>query len=187
MARQIPSSKKKTAKKAPGRPAKAPGEKLEQFSIRLPPKLKFGLELLARAQHRSLSQVVEWAIQVGLNSYEFRSESAYPTLGGLVDELWPMPEHLRMLHLGESARHLLTFEETVATDLVLTSVEWRQLWLIDDTATRKKKREDLEGRVGKIWPQILEVASSFANEGRSAADGMLEHLEEFIANGQKRA
>ncbi|MBK9656910.1 MAG: ribbon-helix-helix protein, CopG family [Rhodanobacteraceae bacterium] len=53
-------------KKLTGRPRRNPDEVLGQLTIRLSSKLKFGLELLARAQHRSLSQAVEWALQAGL-------------------------------------------------------------------------------------------------------------------------
>lgn len=77
-----------TPKKAPGRPPKSADEKLEQFSVRLPPKLKFGLELLARAQHRSLSQAVEWALQRGLHTYEASEDGEM--LGDVLDLVWPL-------------------------------------------------------------------------------------------------
>lgn len=72
-------------KRAGGRPPKPPEEKLKQFSIRLPAKLKFGLELLARAQGRSLSQAVEWALQRGVNTFEVTHGRH---LGIAVDAAW---------------------------------------------------------------------------------------------------
>src|SRR3546814_5774589 len=43
---------KKTAKKKPGRPPKAKGDKPEQFSVRLPPEMKVGLEVYRSEERR---------------------------------------------------------------------------------------------------------------------------------------
>jgi hypothetical protein len=109
-------------KKPPGRPKKPEGEKLEQFSIRLPPKLKFGLELLARAQNRSLSQVVEWSVRVGLNSYKINSDAPY--MDDLLDRAWKEPwEFDRYYLLYGFEPRLLSFEDRTACALVDRSIE----------------------------------------------------------------
>lgn len=114
--------KKKAAKKAAGRPPKNPGDKLEQFSIRLTPKLKFGLELLARAQNRSLSQAVEWALQVGLNSYRVNNEGE--NVADLLDSAWTHEHPFdRLYSIYNSAPNLLTFDDRAACELVENSME----------------------------------------------------------------
>jgi len=126
--------KKAVAKKAPGRPKKAPGEKLEQFSVRLPPKLKFGLDLLRRVQGgRSLSQVLEWALQVGLrnaivtDSYRVprdRERSEPETVGELTDALWSIEnDKERLVTLWRRAPTLVDFEDRGICELVYNSKE----------------------------------------------------------------
>lgn len=51
-------------KKAKGRKPKEGGAGFSPLTIRLPDKTCFALELLAKAQGRSLSQAVEWALNV---------------------------------------------------------------------------------------------------------------------------
>jgi hypothetical protein len=106
-----------------GRPPRSPGEKLDQFSIRLTPKLKFGLELLARAQNRSLSQAVEWALQVGLNS--FRVNNEWEKVSDLLDRVWEEKtdfDRLYAIYLG--APNLLSFEDRVACEVIERSREF---------------------------------------------------------------
>ncbi|MBY0404184.1 MAG: hypothetical protein K2X66_09815, partial [Cyanobacteria bacterium] len=50
------------AKKA----SKGSQTKAEALTLRVNPKIKYGLELLARKQHRTLSSVMEWAIDKAL-------------------------------------------------------------------------------------------------------------------------
>lgn len=157
---------KKTAKKAPGRPKKAPDQKLEQFSIRLPPKLKYGLELLARAQNRSLSQAVEWALHVGLNSMEVRSDDNNSiTLGVLVDAAWERKAEIdRLLLIYSWAPTLMSFEEFSACQLLEESAERVELFELPDLGDAGE--EDLFFSFCRAtWPAIREIAEKRANAG----------------------
>lgn len=111
-----------TGKKKRGPPPKPPGQKAEQLTIRLTPKLKYGLELLSRAQRgRSLSQVVEWAIQRGLNSVEVANETS---LGKVLDTCWALnTEWERLLTLSKLAPELLDFDELNVLDAVSSNPE----------------------------------------------------------------
>jgi len=51
-----------------GRPKKEASDRLPQFSIRLSPKAKVGLHMLARSRDSSLSQAVEFAVMQALRS-----------------------------------------------------------------------------------------------------------------------
>lgn len=121
------TTKKSPSKKAPGRPRKAPQDKLEQFSIRLPPKLKFGLEMLARHQHRSLSQAVEWAVQVGLNSAHVDKDGT--SLGEVLDRAWTSGSDAeKTLAIYRHAPGLLSFEEAACCELLEHSADMAELW-----------------------------------------------------------
>lgn len=49
-------------KRAPGRPAKSARDKMEQFSIRMPPLRRIELMILSRLRNESLSQAVDFAV-----------------------------------------------------------------------------------------------------------------------------
>lgn len=49
-------------KRSPGRPAKSAQDKMEQFSIRMPPLRRIELMILSRLRNESLSQAVDFAV-----------------------------------------------------------------------------------------------------------------------------
>lgn len=59
-----------------GRKAKKPSEKPAQLTIRLDPKVLFGLDLVARDRRTSLSQAAEYLIEQQLRSYMVEGEPA---------------------------------------------------------------------------------------------------------------
>lgn len=169
-----------------GRPRRdADGDSLEKLTIRLTPKLKLGLDLLARAQHRSLSQAVEWALQVGLNNYEVGTLSgAMDSIGTILDKAWPLEEEgARVWKIYNLAPSLLTFEEAKACELIEKSYE-RQLAVDYVSETLKGSNFDADDfqnardqesvmfetfyRFAALtWPAIKEIATERANAGKS--------------------
>ncbi|MGB3747427.1 MAG: hypothetical protein WA961_04440 [Rhodanobacter sp.] len=181
--------KKAATKRAQGRPKKPEGEKLEQFSIRLPPKLKFGLELLARAQHRSLSQAIEWALQVGLNNYEvgYVGGDSMESIGTIVERAWSAREgYGRLKAIYDTAAMLLDFDDLKACELIEKSHEAdivRESIPVDIDMekqpekfmeamrdTQKQERENaqvFDTFCELFWPAIRAAASDRANAGQS--------------------
>ena len=79
--------------------------KVETLTIRVSPKMKFGLELLARKQHRNLTSVADWALYKALKDpVEGLSE-------GLLEEVWDPYEPDRLVKLALKCPELLTYEE----------------------------------------------------------------------------
>lgn len=76
-------------------------DKTEIVTVRLNPELRFGLELLSRQQHRTLSGVVEWALDQILSRRE----------GFNLDKVWDVDEADRLKKLAEYYPHLLNFDE----------------------------------------------------------------------------
>lgn len=111
-------------KKAEGVVAQRKGEPL---SIRIDPKVRYGLELLARRQRRSVTGVVEWSIVEA-----FRNETISDDHGNdvsfeiaLEKMLWALNEPERLLRLYFGFQSLMTFdEERMAAVLVATKVLW---------------------------------------------------------------
>ncbi|MGE7136202.1 hypothetical protein ACQKIE_01060 [Luteibacter sp. NPDC031894] len=163
-----------TIKKPPGRPKKSTSEQLEQFSIRLTPRLKLGLEMLAKVQGRSLSQAVEWAIKVGLNTQRLPPNDKYMFLGELLDDLAGRDEFKRLLTLYLYAPSLLSFEEAAAMQLVNESYEWNLACDADhkgdDGDTHRKRYYDY---AEKHWPAIKAEAARKADNGESLTNGFI--------------
>jgi hypothetical protein len=115
------------AKRAP----KSSFGKGENINIRIDPKLKYGLELLARRQHRTLTSVVEWAIGKALRDEKeglsYRQwaicEAGYPDLDQpytvfLLDKIWSPDPLIRFLNLVYHDEALLSYEEGVIWDII---------------------------------------------------------------------
>jgi hypothetical protein len=175
---------KTPVKRAPGRPRKDAAEKPEQFSVRLPPKLKFGLELLARAQHRSLSQVVEWAVQMGMNTYEVGRD--FESLTDLLTAAWEHPEEgRRLLEIYRSAPALLSFEEAAVCELVDRALDPgdleeqlrdeyrkdREASSLDLEDYQARMRKDMAGIYWRViwhhWDDLRAIAVDRTNSGKS--------------------
>ncbi len=112
-------------KKAPAKRGRKPlpaDQKPEQLTVRLSPKVKFGLELLARAQRRSLSSAMEWAVLRGLHTYEVTD--AGHVLGDVLDALWPPDSEIRMLeNLRRFAPQMLSDDDRSLLEGVFESAE----------------------------------------------------------------
>jgi hypothetical protein len=82
----------------------------EVFGLRLDPKLKYLVEILARRQRRSLANVIEWLVEDGLERHTLY-EGDQQTVMDLGDELWDIDEPERLVKLAINYPHLLTLEE----------------------------------------------------------------------------
>jgi hypothetical protein len=95
--------------------------KAESITVRVSPKLKFGLELLSRKQHRTLSSVVEWALEKAMQdkieglwaNKKYSEEKVY-----ILDEVWDIDEPDRLVNLAFEFPNLLTYEEEVLWKLI---------------------------------------------------------------------
>lgn len=147
-----------------GRKPKPEGEKPTQLTIRLPPKLKLGLELLARAQHRSLSQAVEWALNAGLSNFQLNNDSYYSSLAVLLDDVWDFPPAKSALTLLLHAPELMPYEDRIAAELVEYSVEMQAL---EQGRECEITHEQLFELAEENWPSILKVAEQIISIGGS--------------------
>ena len=89
-----------------------PTRKTESLTVRLDPKVKFGLELMSRLQNRTVTGVVEWALTAAMTRATINprdEESA--TVTAILDEVWSTDEPLRLVRLAFRAPNLLTYEE----------------------------------------------------------------------------
>ena len=109
---------------APGTQAKA-----ESITVRLDPKIRYGLELLARKQRRNLSSVVEWALHKAIhdqdNGLAEKDENGIDE--NLLYQLWDVEESDRFYLMALTRPDLLTFEEEHLIKLIRESAWYEQL------------------------------------------------------------
>lgn len=101
-----------------------PQIKADNINVRLDPKIRYGLELLARKQRRNLSSVVEWALQKAINEPEHGLIEMNPSTGveyNLLYALWDVEESDRLLKMAMWKNELLTFEEERLSKLIRES------------------------------------------------------------------
>lgn len=145
-----------------GRPRRNADEVLGQLTIRLSSKLKFGLELLARLQGRSLSQSVEWALQYALSNVHSGNSS---TLASLADRLSKFDGWERAFWLHAANPVLVKFEERHASRIVANSDEWRFL----ERAFQERAMDECVELFAcwrlvmtDIWPRLLKDSDELA-------------------------
>ncbi|GHB99572.1 hypothetical protein [Thermomonas carbonis] len=112
----------KPTKRGPGRPAKATGDKPEQFSVRLPPHLKLGLEVYAADNNLSLSSAAEKAISDMLSSAKLSNGMTIPEV---VDKVELTPRGRRLISLYLISERFVSVEDRHILDVVFSSKEMK--------------------------------------------------------------
>jgi len=104
---------------------KAGGGKLtrtQTVTVRLDPKLNYLCELAARAQRRTKSSFIEWAVAESLGSVRLSdvvdSSEFDSTIKEMASRLWQVDEADRLVALALAAPALLTHEEQLIWRLV---------------------------------------------------------------------
>lgn len=172
----------KAGKSKGGRPRRdAEGGSLEKLTIRLTPKLKFGLETLARLQGRSLSQSIEWALQHALT--KVGSGDGSPTnrespLWGLLSHAWEIYEGWRRTYFLYSLNPMLvSFEERHACALVERSREQKYLYQLVRSDSEKDidkynaLMQHWEPIVAWAWTKLLRDANTMDYSVFESPDG----------------
>lgn len=160
--------------------AKRGGGKLnrsETVTVRLDPKLNYLCELAARAQRRTKSSFIEWAVADSLRSVTLPEVTEYgESLGEMRDvnlqekasELWHVDEADRVAALALTAPALMTHDEQLVWRLIKEngllwrgSFDWGDEWSWD-----LKKDSLVKDRLREHWDTFKSVA---AGEKDSAA------------------
>jgi hypothetical protein len=84
-------------------------QRSEVVTIRVDPKIRFGLELLSRKQYRNLSSVVEWAINEAIKGDQGIED---------LDFIWDIEEADRFVKLAILYPNLLAYEEQILWKLL---------------------------------------------------------------------
>lgn len=93
----------------------------ELVTVRFDPETKYLMDLAARAQHRSLANFVEWAVEESFRSvavYANRETGDTTTVADVRGQLWDPIEPDRLCILGSMFPHLLSHDEQKVWKLI---------------------------------------------------------------------
>ncbi len=162
----------------------------ETVTVRLDPKLNYLCELAARAQRRTKSSFIEWAIEHALDDVALPGERGGPVATTIADrstELWDVEEPDRLIALAFWAPALLTHEEQVIWKLISTSgFFWIGHWdNSDDWEWDISLRRNLvAGRVHDNWEAIKAVAEGTEAKSANWIFNRLKKDRNLVQSGQ---
>lgn len=123
------------------------------ITVRLPQKVRFGLELLARKQHRTISSIVTEAIERTIKEANGLTVLISPMAGEaqerafIPDKAWDPREPDRLVKLARLDTNLLDYEE---------EFRWR---IIGETKRYWRAGEPNFELIRQEWAAICEAAS----------------------------
>ena len=94
-----------------------PAQKSVTFSVRLDPRDRFAADLASRAQTRTVTNFIEWAVRKALRDVQV--EDYGKSVLSIVDQVWDPSEADRVMKLAFSYPRLLSVEEDVIFKTVL--------------------------------------------------------------------
>ena len=100
--------------------AKRPKTKTEMLGIRVSPKIRYGLELLARKQQRTISEIVNFAIDAYLESDGIAKKSGHGFSN--LDALWSEDRYYRLLNEIILSVPLSEAEKIVSSVLIKSGI-----------------------------------------------------------------
>ena len=133
--------------------------KTESVTVRLDPKVRFALELLSRVEHRSVTGVVQAALEARFRGTKISGESYGETVQELVEGVYRTDEVERFVKMAERAPKLLDFEERRL---------WESIWATPDLWNAPPQRrgpENLDIEMLKLhWAEVKELVQQHADE-----------------------
>lgn len=148
--------------------------KSEVITIRLTPKMKFGLELMARLHKRSVAQTADIAIQRLLwDPFDGQEAvSGTPRDPGLLDALWSPHRGERLRRMVFTSPELVAPEEEVLWNQLVRSGRLEPYLMCSQLKSVCLKPgasiHELEDEIARFWDQIDEEARIKAELEKSA-------------------
>ncbi|MNB93198.1 hypothetical protein D3C76_465360 [compost metagenome] len=137
-------------------------------SLRIDPRIKYGIDLAARIQKRTVTGVVEWAVEQALadvslprSVFAEHEDPDAPTdlASSLDDRLWSSNEGVRLVLLASRYPQLLSYEETRIWETIkLSPPFWHRLpRSAEDCSPWENAKLSV---IADSWPTIIEIVES---------------------------
>lgn len=137
-------------------------------SLRIDPRIKYGIDLAARIQKRTVTGVVEWAVEKALADIDMPQSALQEQdskvdgndLASRLDEtLWSTNEGVRLVLLASRYPSLLTYDEAIIWEsMKLSPPFWKSLpKSAEDCTPGENLRLEV---VSECWDRFVELVSS---------------------------
>lgn len=167
--------------------AKGTQSRADTITVRLHPKVKYGLDLIARKQRRTLSSVVEWAIcnafdhpDSGLHG-EFENPATGEKSDFILDLLWDADDGMRFIKLAQGSSDWLTYEEELMWDFIKGNARY---WVMyEDDVVRNLYHWDTRDpgnlmvkKVLEDWEKLKQYARGELSKYEVLKDGWFDRV-----------
>lgn len=133
----------------------------DSVTFRLEPKLKWGIELLARKHKRTLSSVIEWSIFNALNSQDGLNNIIDGIDVNILELVWDVEQPDRIIKLAIYCPNLLSYEEEVIWKLIKEN----NFFWNTKTSDKNKYMDSLNfERIRDHWENLVNVATRKADK-----------------------
>lgn len=151
---------KMTKKRAPSRASNP----TVSVSLRIDPKTKYLVDLLAREQKRTITGVIEWAIEraAGQISFKDREYGLDTTFLVELESLWSTDESLRVVRLALAKPSLLDYDELRVWETIKATPAF---WKVPVQEGASGLREDLlyVSLLQEHWEALIEHVGKHQN------------------------
>lgn len=118
------------------------------LSLRLDPRSKYLIDLLARQQKRTITGVIEWAVERAGTEAIFDNENGLNFLE-VIDSLWSTDESMRLANLAQARPDLLDYDELRIWETIKASPDF---WYKNDWGNTSLDTTTLQ----EHWDSLLE-------------------------------
>lgn len=148
------------------------GTKGRFVTVALDEKTRFAVELAARNQRRTVSNLIGEAIQSYLPTLNFTEGNRVTPLMEVVDEVWSPMTSTRFAFMADRLPYLLTFEEQILWQLIQQDASlWRtgprgEMLSRDGTVNNKLDIWALYGKFHELEAHAKRIAAEEQSAGR---------------------
>lgn len=171
------------------RPRKTPDQSATiSVSLRIDPKVKYAIDLLAREQKRTITGVVEWAVMQAVRAHKMPGyvgkDDEDLSLYDFLEMAWSPIESHRIVALGSYMESLLTFEESCLYKVVKSIPEMYQEVNYDPKDPTYVETRIKYELLGAYWPMIEQRAKQLMETGNFLPINFSEVVDHWKATGE---
>jgi hypothetical protein len=155
----------------------------DAFSIRLDPKLRFAAELAAAKERRSLSSLVEWALdQTCRNITVVETEQEFINAMRVADWVWDSDEARRLMLLAAGFPSLLTSEQQQLHHLIFYNRYFLAVEAPPDLPRKDIVKWVNWTKVRENWEKLKQVAAGILPEDALPTVDQIEQVNSKVSS-----
>lgn len=142
-------------------------------SLRIDPKTKYLIDLLARDQKRTITGVIEWAIERAAAQERFDNDSN-TFYDEVIDDLWSTDESIRLITLALSKPSLLDYDQTRIWETIQASPDF---WRISNPGSAPKLHKEWidAPMIQAYWEPLLDHVQKYRHSPSVRPFSLEEH------------